>query len=149
MTNPVDFKKTSGKARSSKWPALRKKVIEERGECAACGTKEELEAHHIANFSKENFTLEMLKKMGVTGLEEFKGKDTIDGHELELHEGNLIVLCEERAITKIKNFFKGRKSAKHHLTIGHTYDGKSGWKVENPDVIADAKKFRASLHSSR
>ena len=36
--------------RSTKWPALRRSILKECCECAACGRKERLEAHHIIPF---------------------------------------------------------------------------------------------------
>jgi 5-methylcytosine-specific restriction endonuclease McrA len=37
--------------RSSAWPALRRKWLQDHGECSACGTKEDLTVHHIVLFS--------------------------------------------------------------------------------------------------
>ena len=45
--------------------------------------------------------------------------------ELELEPSNFITLCEP--IGK-----------EHHLKIGHTVNGKSSWKINNPDVVRDA-----------
>lgn len=47
--------------------------------------------------------------------------------ELELVESNLIVLCE-------------CEKEKDHLGIGHTIDGKSDWKITNPNVREDAAR---------
>ena len=45
--------------------------------------------------------------------------------ELELEPSNFITLCEPWGI-------------EHHLKIGHTINGKSSWKINNPDVVLDA-----------
>jgi hypothetical protein len=55
--------------RSGKWPTLRKKILEANPTCAVCGTKKNLEVHHVVPFS-------------------------IDRSK-ELDEKNLIVLCDE------------------------------------------------------
>lgn len=55
--------------RSSKWPAVREEWIIEHPECAACGSREMLNVHHIKPFHLHP--------------------------ELELDRGNLITLCRE------------------------------------------------------
>ena len=57
-----------GTPRSSRWPKVRKEVIEEYGECAACGGKDSLEVHHCVPYH-------------------------VDG-SLELDKSNLLVLCQ-------------------------------------------------------
>jgi len=42
--------------------------------------------------------------------------------ELELDPGNLITVCESMFV-------------EHHLKKGHTVNGKSSWKINNPDVV--------------
>lgn len=44
--------------RSSKWPTLRKSFLETNNSCAACGSTEHLEVHHIEPFH-ENPSLEL------------------------------------------------------------------------------------------
>lgn len=39
-----------GASRSGKWPALEKRWLELHGECAACGSREQLSAHHKRPF---------------------------------------------------------------------------------------------------
>jgi hypothetical protein len=63
-------RKTDLVPRSGKWPALRKRFLEEHPACAVCGTKKNLEVHHVVPFN-------------------------IDRSK-ELDEKNLIVLCDER-----------------------------------------------------
>ena len=53
--------------RSSKWPAARASFIKEHQECAACGTREDLDVHHVVPFHVDP--------------------------SLELEHGNLITLC--------------------------------------------------------
>jgi 5-methylcytosine-specific restriction endonuclease McrA len=55
--------------RSSKWPDLRKSFLKSHPECAACGSKEFLEVHHIKSFRLNP--------------------------ELELDPKNLITLCDK------------------------------------------------------
>lgn len=38
------------KVRSKRWQAVRDEHLSEHGECAACGSREELQVHHIAPF---------------------------------------------------------------------------------------------------
>lgn len=33
--------------RSPKWPALERQVVKEEGECRVCGTKRDLQVHHV------------------------------------------------------------------------------------------------------
>jgi 5-methylcytosine-specific restriction enzyme A len=56
--------------RSSKWPTIRKKHLENQPKCAACGGNKTLEVHHIKPFN--------------------------ENPELELDLNNLITLCESR-----------------------------------------------------
>jgi hypothetical protein len=53
--------------RHPKWPPLARRLVAEAGECAACGTKKRLEAHHAIPFD--------------------------EAPERELDEDNAIVLC--------------------------------------------------------
>lgn len=43
--------KTGGKPRSSKWPKARAKWLSTHPTCAACGTKDKCEVHHVVPFS--------------------------------------------------------------------------------------------------
>ena len=43
--------KTLGAVRSSKWPAVRKKHLEEHPVCAICGSTKRIEVHHIIPFN--------------------------------------------------------------------------------------------------
>jgi len=47
--------------------------------------------------------------------------------ELELCQTNFISLCE-------------RIGQEDHLDIGHTYQGKRNWKINNPDVVMEARR---------
>jgi 5-methylcytosine-specific restriction protein A len=66
----IDNKYSWSKNRSAKWPAVRDAFIEKRKECFVCGSKKNLEVHHIVPFS--------------------------DNPDLELVEDNLIILCESK-----------------------------------------------------
>lgn len=61
-----------GKARSTRWPTVRKHFLETNPTCAVCGSSKNVEAHHITPFHK-------------------------DPSE-ELSPGNLIPLCESRSL---------------------------------------------------
>lgn len=65
----IAVKKPGGR-RSSKWPALRKRIIKRDKRCAVCGSTTKLEVHHILPYHTHP--------------------------ELELDELNLIVLCERK-----------------------------------------------------
>ena len=47
--------------------------------------------------------------------------------DLELDDSNFITLCESIG-------------SNHHLKIGHNFNGRTSWKVNNPDVVASAKE---------
>ena len=55
--------------RSPKWPAVRRKHLQDHAECAACGRTKKLEAHH--RFPREYYP------------------------EMELDPGNLITFCRD------------------------------------------------------
>lgn len=57
-------------ARSGKWPKVRKDFLAIHTECAACGSKNKLEVHHIVPFHLD--------------------------HALELDPTNFIALCESK-----------------------------------------------------
>lgn len=61
-----------GKSRSSRWPATRKKHLARNPTCAACGSKDRLEVHHLLPYHVHP--------------------------ELELVESNLLTLCEGEAV---------------------------------------------------
>ena len=86
--------------RSSGWDELRDEVIKKHASCAACGSKKKLQVHHIIPFSNRP--------------------------ELEMDEGNLIVLCMDEF--------------ECHLAIGHG----GAFKFYNPNVVEDAQKFLIS-----
>lgn len=58
FTSPVNitgligaaFQWWGGAARSSRWSAVRAGFLAQHSQCAACGRKEDLEAHHIVPF---------------------------------------------------------------------------------------------------
>jgi 5-methylcytosine-specific restriction enzyme A len=51
--------------RSSKWPSLRKSFLKTHPACAACGTNQKLEVHHIVPFSLDK-TLELVESNLIT-----------------------------------------------------------------------------------
>lgn len=109
MRNPISvvrkFIASRGEPpRSDKWPAARKKWLDQHPTCAACGGTLNLEVHH-----KKPFHL---------------------FPELELDPANYITLCEPFGI-------------EHHLKVGHTVNGKSSWKLFNPNVVTDAADLLA------
>lgn len=64
----LERQKTKGVPRSSQWPSVRKKHLQQNGECALCGGKRGLNVHHILPFHLDR--------------------------SKELDPGNLITLCE-------------------------------------------------------
>jgi len=64
--------KEFGAARSSKWPTVRKHFLEKHPYCEVCGSKNNLNVHHMKPFHLEP--------------------------ELELDESNLITLCEGKSV---------------------------------------------------
>ena len=70
LWHELTAKKVYGKVnRSSKWPALRRTILDINKKCAVCGRKEKLEVHHIIPFNVRP--------------------------DLELEPTNLIVLCAD------------------------------------------------------
>jgi 5-methylcytosine-specific restriction protein A len=69
VSDVVKGKASLFRPRSSKWPSLRKHFLETHPECAACGSKEFLEVHHVKSFHLNP--------------------------DLELDPNNLIVLCDK------------------------------------------------------
>lgn len=102
MSTDREHEKAQGAARSTHWPAIRKAHLEAHPTCAACGGKENLEVHH-----KKPFHLHP---------------------DLELHEANLITLCEH----------PGHDC---HFVFGHFYD----WKQFNSRVVEDAAEWLEKL----
>jgi hypothetical protein len=103
ISDVVKGKASLFRPRSSKWPALRKSFLESHPECAACGSKEDLEVHHVKSFHLNP--------------------------DLELDPKNLITLCDKPGPDN------------HHMRVGHL----NNWRLENPNVITDARKIRNSL----
>ena len=68
----VDFHTLDGE-RSGKWQTVRNQFVEDNPECAACGSPDELNVHHIEPFHERP--------------------------ELELEISNLITLCREHHFT--------------------------------------------------
>ena len=95
--------------RSEHWPLIRKKWLLNNGTCAACGSTQHLQVHHVIPFHLHP--------------------------ELELCETNFITLCETMGV-------------EHHLKVGHTVDGKSSWKINNPDVRINAKQIYEKINPS-
>lgn len=87
--------------RSPKWAALAKRFVKGKS-CAACGRSECLVVHHIKPFHLHP--------------------------ELELEEGNLIVLCEGKIVNC-------------HLAIGHLFN----WRSYNVDVAQDSATVNAKV----
>lgn len=56
--------------------------------------------------------------------------------ELELQPSNFITLCSTIFV-------------EHHLKVGHTVDGHSSWKINNPNVVQDAKALLESSVKSK
>lgn len=98
--------------RSSKWAKLRKSFLQSNSECAACGSKEFLEVHHIKSFHRNP--------------------------ELELDITNLIVLCDKPGpdnhhlyIGHLGNFKQenpnvitdAERHLKHHINSGTLIGG--------------------------
>jgi hypothetical protein len=145
----AEHKKTSGKDRSPHWPAYRKKILAVYKTCAACGCETNLEVHHIFSFAQEHLVSD-LRKSGIRKeVESYKDTDMVPGELTELCDENMIVLCQMRAISKIKNLFmsKSKKKSDHHLTIGHNLNGHCSWKNNNPNVVQDAKRNLLSVKS--
>lgn len=69
--------------RSSKWPRLRKSFLEQHPQCAACGSRDKLEVHHIIPFN-------------------------VDPSK-ELDWSNLITLCESKKYGNICHLGIGHK----------------------------------------
>lgn len=65
---PVFAAKPNDHERSHHWPTFRAHWLRDHGECAACGTKEHLQVHHVFPFHLHP--------------------------DLELDPGNVITLCE-------------------------------------------------------
>lgn len=96
-------KTTLFKKRSSLWPSVRKRFIQQNPECAACGWTQNLEVHHIVPFNVNP--------------------------ALELDTTNFIVLCDK----------PGKDNC--HIIVGHL----GNYKKANPNVVQDAKLFKAKL----
>jgi 5-methylcytosine-specific restriction protein A len=81
IKDAVTGKAPLGSKRSGKWNTVRKHFLEKNPECAACGSKKNLNVHHVEPFH--------LKP------------------ELELEESNLITLCESDCGGVICHLFFG------------------------------------------
>lgn len=68
IKDAIEGKAPLTKKRSSKWPTVRKNHLKRHCCCEVCGTRKNLEVHHIVPFHTNP--------------------------ELELHSSNLITLCE-------------------------------------------------------
>lgn len=66
----VDKKRTWKQKRSNDWPKVREDFLKQHPECAVCGSKTDIEVHHIKPFHL--------------------------APELELEPSNLIALCESK-----------------------------------------------------
>ena len=77
-------------ARSGKWPALRRKFLELHPACAACGSTEDVEPHHIRPFHLHP-ELE-LDADNLVGLCEKHGCHLAFGHNYDWHAFNPHVL---------------------------------------------------------
>jgi len=93
-------KAEKGQKRSKEWTTLRKRVLKNSdAKCAVCGSTKKLELHHILPFNLFP--------------------------DLELEEGNLIILCDGNGRFGIKSC---------HLLFGHY----GNFKLYNPNVHDDA-----------
>ena len=83
----------SGESRSQHWPTVRKHFIESHPACEACGTKDDLNVHHVKPFH------------------EFP--------ELELDPSNLITLCREHhfAVGHLGNWNKANQLVREDSAI--------------------------------
>lgn len=79
--------------RSPHWGAVRDQVVKEVGQCAACGTKKRLEAHHVIPFDL--------------------------APEKELDRFNLIVLCRDDHFTfgHFKSWTRWNPNVRHDAAI--------------------------------
>jgi 5-methylcytosine-specific restriction protein A len=92
--------------RSPKWPKLRAAFLKKNPKCALCGGKKKLNVHHVRPFHLQP--------------------------DLELSEGNLITLCENKG-----------DGVNCHLLFGHL----GNFRSYNPDVRRDVATWRCKLEN--
>lgn len=94
----------SGIARSSRWSAVRAIYLEKHPLCEICGGSKDIIVHHILPFHVNP--------------------------ELELHDSNLVTLCESK-----------NNGVNCHLLFGHL----GNFRRYNPDVLADIAIWKIKL----
>lgn len=116
---PIERPVVAAHARSSKWPAVRDAYLVLHPACEACGSRDDLDVHHVKPFH-------------------------IDPTR-ELDPTNLITLCssdrtpDNGAESRNCHLHIGHKCA----------DGRGRWTCENPDVRKDAADARRKIHNDQ
>ena len=88
-----------GDRRSSQWPTIRKKHLENQPTCAACGGNKKLEVHHVKPFN--------------------------ENPELELDLNNLITLCESKNNGVVCHLLFGHLGNYRSININVVEDAKN------------------------
>lgn len=104
-----------GNERSGKWPTIRNRFVENNPVCEACGSRMNLNVHHVVPFHV--------------------------APELELETSNLITLCAGCEVSDGYNchFRIGHDPDGPDGPLG------PNWKLSNPNVRQDAQKHRDSI----
>jgi hypothetical protein len=104
--------------RSGQWTAVRNRFVEKHPECAACGSRSNLNVHHVVPFHVDP--------------------------SLELEDSNLITLCAGSEANGQHNchFRIG------HDPDGPVGPKRSNWKASNSDVRSDAQTMYQRLQTS-